>query len=66
MDDEEMVRDVSEQIMENIDYKVLLARNGKEDMDHRSCGRSGFQQTTLWVCHVSIPARRRSHRTGRR
>ena len=28
-----MVRDVSEQIMENIDYKVLLARNGKEDME---------------------------------
>ena len=33
MDDEEMVGGVSEQIMENIDYKVLLARKGKEDME---------------------------------
>lgn len=33
MDDEEMVGGVSEQIMENIDYKVLLARNREEDME---------------------------------
>ncbi len=30
MDDEEMVRDVCELIMENIDYKVLLARHTTE------------------------------------